>query len=285
MLGAITPASLAQILPPPSQPAPAPQPGAIKPDVIINGQPSDVKTGELGAEQKAELESLRKWFANYHSNPEPDKVAKALADLSRLGELNSGERGWPAAALVGELMKQHPDRAEEWCRPFDLFEEPDRYWFFTGVWFAATEQSKKALLDRADLPQDNPRKVSYKWVKDTPPSILSRRVSGPQQIEMLLNAFGISGKREYIDKLFEALADPPKDDPKISERGQRRLQRVIPAVQVALARACRVDPALKDLCAAGATTQKQPIAGRIEEALKKSEGTDPIPDAPPIKGD
>jgi hypothetical protein len=260
---------------------PPAQPSVPKPEIVINGQPKDVKSA-LTPEQQKELADLKAWFLNYHTAPDAAKVGKALQDLARLGEMNNGSRGWPSAAIIAALLRTHPDQTAEWCTLFEVAAEPSRYWFFTGVWFADTEPAKKVLADLAALPDGNARKLSYPYLKQPAGSLLTRRIRGPQQIEMLVNTYAITGNTEYLAKLLEGLGDPPTDDPKITEKGRARLQRIIPAVQVELARGCRRDPSIKDFCAAQVAQQQPPIAGRIEEILKMAEGTEPIPDAPPI---
>jgi hypothetical protein len=260
---------------------PPAQPSVPKPEIVINGQPKDVKSA-LTPEQQKELADLKAWFLNYHTAPDATKVGKALQDLARLGEMNNGSRGWPSAAIIAALLRTHPDQTAEWCTLFEVAAEPSRYWFFTGVWFADTEPAKKVLADLAALPDGNARKLSYPYLKQPAGSLLTRRIRGPQQIEMLVNTYAITGNTEYLAKLLEGLGDPPTDDPKITEKGRARLQRIIPAVQVELARGCRRDRSIKDFCAAQVAQQQPPIAGRIEEILKMAEGTEPIPDAPPI---
>ena len=260
---------------------PSAQPTAPKPEIIINDQPKDPKA-VLTPDQQKELADLKSWFLNYHTAPATAKVGKALQDLAKLGEMNNGSRGWPSAAIIAALLRTHPDQTAEWCKLFEVAAEPARYWFFTGVWFADTEPAKKVLSDLAALPEGNASKLSYPYLKQPAGSLLTRRIRGPQQIEMLINTYGITGNTEYLAKLLEGLADPPTDDPKITEKGRARLLRVIPAVQVELARGCRRDPSIKDFCAAQVAQQQQPIAGRIEEVLNMAEGTEPIPDAPPI---
>lgn len=260
---------------------PPAQPTAPKPEIVINGQPKDAKSA-LTPEQQKELADLKAWLLNYHAAPDAAKVGKALQDLARLGELNSGSRGWPSAAIIAALLRAHPEQTAEWCKLFEVAEEPARYWFFTGVWFADAEPAKKVLADLGALPEGNARRLAYPYLKQQPGNLTARRIRGPQQIEMLANSYGITGNTEYLAKLLEGLADPPTDDPKITEKGRARLQRVIPVVQVEIARGCRRDPTIKEYCSSQISQQQPPIAGRLEEALKMAEGTDPIPDAPAI---
>ncbi|MFZ4573358.1 MAG: hypothetical protein ACOYN0_03105 [Phycisphaerales bacterium] len=274
----------AQVLAPPPDGGKPEQPGVVKPEIVINGQPTPAKV-DLTADQQKELAELKEWLRNYSIKPEPDRVGKALQDLARLGEMNSGARGWPSAAYVAEFLRRHPDRTEEWCKLFETGAEPARYWFFTGVWFAATTESQKAIDQRLALPDGNARRLTYTYLKQQPQSILTRRMRGDQQIEMLMNAYAVSGNNEYIAKLIEGLNDPPTDDPKVTAKGQERLRKVAVAARTELARACRRYEAARAFCTEQVGKQPDPVKTRLAEALKQAGGSEPIPDAPRVAGD
>lgn len=231
----------------------------------------------------ARTAELLTWFRLFHANPEPDKVLAHLQELIELGEFRNGSRGWPNAALLGELLKKYPDRTQEWCTALDAAKEPSRFWVYTGIWYAMTDQTKSFISARQALPKSDPQHADYAFFKDRPPgNILTRRISGAQQLEMLVNTFGITGNSEYVVKLIDSLDDAPKDDPKISEKGHRILKRVIEAVKVELARGCRRDPAIRAICGAHAQSRPEPVSSRLREVLALAQGDAPIADAPPI---
>jgi hypothetical protein len=231
----------------------------------------------------ARVQEVLTWFRLFHANPAPDKALPHLQELVDLGEFRNGARGWPAAAILGELLKRYPERAQEWCAALDGTKEPSRFWVYTGIWYAMTEQTKAFIATRQALPKEDPLHAEYAFFDDRPPgSILTRRISGAQQLEMLVNTFGITGNSEYVVKLIDSLNDAPKDDPKISEKGHRILKRVIEAVKVELARGCRRDPAIRTLCEAHAQSRPELVATRVREVLALAEGETPIADAPPI---
>jgi hypothetical protein len=259
------------------------QPAIPQPKITINGEPEAAKQSTLTAEQKAEVDRLRAEMRSFYRQPDEARADAMIADMIRLGEFGAQNQSWPSAAFAAALMKRFPMKTETWSRLFDGAGELEKFWMFTAVWLAHTDEGGASLKERMELPEGAARRIDFPYLKQTPQDVLTKQTTGPTQIGMLWNYWGVTGDTVYLSKFLESFEDPPQDDPKMNARRLQVLQRVTESVKVELARASRTDDNVKAFLQDEATKRKGPVAIRIHETLKLAEGDAPIADAPPIR--
>jgi hypothetical protein len=261
----------------------ATQPVIPQPKITINGEPEAATSPTLTAEQQAQIDRLRSEMRSFYRQPDQARADAMIADLIRLGEFGAHNQGWTTAAFTAALLKRFPEKTETWCRLFDGAGEREKFWMFTAVWLAHTDETQAAVKERSELPEGAARRIDFPFLKQTPQDVLTKQTTGPTQIGMLWNHWGVTGDTAYLSKFLESFEDPPQDDPKMNPRRLAVLQRVTESVKVELARATRADDNVKAFLHDEATKRKGPVAMRILETLKLAEGDAPIPDAPAIR--
>ncbi len=148
-----------------------------------------------------ELKRLGNWMAHYYEQPEPNRLATWIADISAAGGLDKASARAPLAMFMSEVARQYPDKVGAWCDA--LVELPAQHlgvvaWSFRNAGVVAYERCTRPLAAefRARLSGAKPY------------SPLNQPATRPGDLDMLWAVFSATGDDRPVNMIVDVLARP-----------------------------------------------------------------------------
>ncbi len=155
------------------------------------------------------------WLLMYFDHPQPELTAQALLFGERKGDFDNKEQEPILFAIASRQFAQHPEKISGWLDELSTLKLAHKVLLWKALWSADTDDSRAAANKLAlQFPESNrPQELTASGKKTTP--IISMGLN-PGVLDMLWTSYFITGNKNYVARICEALPVLAKDKPDVN---------------------------------------------------------------------
>ena len=152
-------------------------------------------------------DEVTRWMTNYYRQPDPDRVADAIAYMDESGVLDETTISAPLGGFLSGVFHVNPDRVPAWLDEIGALEEQRISGVVIGLWFADVPGSRTRaqvllrrypnLRDHAAIELDS---LGAARIEQVPLE------QGPAVLDALWGKFMATGDRAPVERIIEALS-------------------------------------------------------------------------------
>lgn len=150
-------------------------------------------------------DEFRSWFAFYYRHPDPDRLPFAIKFMDQNGYL--ARHPDIASIFIAKVMEKNPEKITDWFS--QLKNENQSTWnvLLISIWLAKTPEYKALIsthMPKADVDQQ----ARLKGLQEKDPHNFDLRIVqiyDPRQINMLWAAYSVTGDRDYVQRIIDAV--------------------------------------------------------------------------------
>ena len=151
--------------------------------------------------------SAWQWFNHYYENPQPDLFVESMFELSRNGHFEQPYQISVALGFITSLLRQNPDRVDEWLLYCRALPERHQRLVFAALWYAGHPKGTEILQTYAET-TENPRlRTLLEGLLASSSSFDQAQVNTSLSLHVQWGVFLATGDQAPLQAIFAAVGD------------------------------------------------------------------------------
>ena len=167
--------------------------------------------GQATIPKKLDERQVADWTANYYEDPRPEWTPSVLHFAAQHKMLGDPKAAIPLAMMIGQVIRENPDRARAWVNELGKVSNDDR-WILANAIYQSTIPDAQELIQTLGANGSGELREHLKQLSGVPADPLGVTLESPTAIDVMWACFIATGDVRYAKRVLDvAVKDEGSD--------------------------------------------------------------------------